>query len=92
MTDLKIYFRDGKMFVIETNNHLILFSYESKIIELKSNLSTGKYELEYFNDSSYVQTMTTFKHVINFLNKVGIRGYNYKKIKEIWETGKRVFD
>lgn len=92
MTDLKIYFRDRKMFVIETNNHLILFSYESKIIELKFNLSTCRYELEYFNDSSYVQTMTTFKHVISFFNKVGITGYNYKKTKEMWESGKRIFD
>lgn len=92
MTDLKVYFRDGKMFVIETNNHLILFSYESKIIELKFNFSEAKYELEYFNTSSYVQTMTTFKHIITFFDKAGIKGYNYKKTKEMWESGKRFFD
>jgi len=32
------------------------------------------------------------KTIIVRANKVGIRGYNYKKIKEMWETGKRVFD
>ena len=92
MTDLRIIENDKNFVIIKTNNHIVLFSYESKIIELKKNIINDSYELEYFNDSTFVQTYSTFKHVIRFMKKYGYIGYNYKNLNEMWKSKKRDFN
>lgn len=88
MTD--IYINEyGKMTIVTSNNILILFSYDSKIIEVKASLGEymkHNYILLYFNDDKYVQTQTTFKHVIKFMKKLGLTEYNYRKLEEKWNN------
>ena len=50
-TDISLYDRDksGKSVVIKTGDVFVLFSYDSKIAEIKYNEEHLKYELLFFN-------------------------------------------
>jgi hypothetical protein len=92
-TDISLYDRDksGKSVVIKTGDIFVLFSYDSKIAEIKYNEEHLKYELLFFNTDNFVQTHTTFKHVINFLYLFNLSSkYNYRKLEKLWNSGERM--
>ena len=92
-TNISLFHRGngGKSVVIKTGDVFVLFSYESKIAEIKYNEEHLKYELLFFNTDSFVQTHTTFRHVIEFLYLFNLSSkYNYRKLEKLWNSGERM--